>query len=207
VSAATWTAFLLTATVIVVTPGTGSLYTVATGLARGTRAALLAAVACTLGVLPHLLAAVTGLAALLHASGVAFAVLKYLGVAYLLWMAWATWRGRREPLELDGGERGSAGRVLASGVTLNLLNPKLTLFFFAFLPQFVPAGTPGAAGRMLLLGGVFAGLTLVVFAAYGALAAGLRARVLARPRLVERLRAAFAASFAVLAGRLALETR
>ncbi|MCH1868658.1 LysE family translocator [Nocardioides sp. CFH 31398] len=207
-SAASWTAFLLTATVIVVTPGTGSLYTVATGLARGTRAALLAAVACTLGVLPHLLAAVTGLAALLHASGVAFAVLKYLGVAYLLWMAWATWRGRREPLEVDADRRpGGTRQVLVSGVTLNLLNPKLTLFFFAFLPQFVPAGTPGAAGRILLLGGVFAALTLVVFAAYGALAAGLRARVLARPRLVERLRAAFAASFAVLAGRLALETR
>ncbi|WP_299051824.1 LysE family translocator [uncultured Nocardioides sp.] len=205
-TAATWTGFLLTAAVIVVTPGTGSLYTVATGLARGSRAAVLAAVACTLGVLPHLLAAVTGLAALLHASGVAFAVLKYLGVAYLLLLAVATWRGRREPLELGEGAT-STPRVLGEGITLNLLNPKLTLFFFAFLPQFVPAGTPHASARMALLGGVFAALTFVVFSAYGVAAGTLRTRVLARPRLVERLRAAFAASFAVLAGRLALESR
>lgn len=201
-----WT-FLITAFVIVATPGTGAIFTIAAGLRRGPRAAVLAAVACTLGTLPHLVAALSGLAAVLHTSGVAFAVLKYLGVAYLLWMAWSTWRHRREPLTGTGQEHGSSWSVIGSGITLNLLNPKLTLFFFAFLPQFVPATAPHATAQMLMLSGVFMGLTFVVFAAYGVCAGLLRDRVLARPRLVERIQGFCAAAFAALGLRLAFETR
>lgn len=201
------TAFLLTALVIVATPGTGALFTIASGLARGTRAALLAAFACTLGTVPHLLAAITGLAAVLHASGVAFQSIKYAGVAYLLWMAWSTWRDTGALRVEDAPRAGSRRAVIVSGITLNLLNPKLTIFFFAFLPQFVPASAPHATVHMLLLSGVFMVMTLVVFAGYGAAAALLRDRVLARPRLVDRIRKAFAASFAVLGVRLAVESR
>src|SRR6478736_3712544 len=200
-------AFLLTSLVIVATPGTGALYTIATGLGRGTRASVLAAFACTLGILPHLLAAVTGLAAVLHASGVAFQTVKYLGVAYLLWMAWATWRDTGAlTVETDGGPS-SRRQVIASGITLNLLNPKLTIFFFAFLPQFVPAGSPHQLARMLLLSGVFMAMTFVVFVAYGAFAAAFRDRVLTRPRVVRRIRQAFAVSFVGLSARLAVESR
>lgn len=201
------TAFLLTSLVIVATPGTGALYAIAAGLTRGTRAAILAAVAGTLGTIPHLVAAVTGLAALLHASGVAFAVLKYAGVAYLLFMAWSTWRDRGAlTVDEDAAATGSTRAVLVSGITLNLLNPKLTIFFFAFLPQFVPAGS-GAVPAMLGLSAVFMVMTFVVFAVYGAWAAAVRDQVLSRPRVVDRMRKAFAASFAVLAGRLAFESR
>lgn len=200
-------AFLLTSFVIVATPGTGALYTLAAGLTRGARASVLAAFACTLGTLPHLLAAITGLAAVLHASGLAFAVLKYAGVAYLLWMAWSTWRdtGVLGVDETAGPVRRRT--VLAQGVTLNLLNPKLTIFFFAFLPQFVPAGSAHAVPHMLALSAVFMAMTFVVFAAYGVFAATVRDRVLARPRLVTRVRRAFALTFAGLGARLALETR
>ena len=200
-------AFLVTALVIVATPGTGAIFTIAAGLSRGPRAAVVAALACTLGTLPHLVAALTGLAAVLHASGVAFAVLKYLGVAYLLYMAWSTWTHRREPLDGTDQRAGSFRSVIWSGITLNLLNPKLTLFFFAFLPQFVPASTPGATAQMLLLSTVFVALTFVVFAAYGVCAGLLRERVLSRPRLVERIQGFFAAAFAALGLRLAFETR
>lgn len=199
-------AFLLTSFVIVATPGTGALYTIGTGLARGARASVLAAFACTLGTLPHMVAAITGLAAVLHASGVAFQTIKYLGVAYLLWMAWATWRDTGA-LAVGDGEQGSRRKVIASGITLNLLNPKLTIFFFAFLPQFVPAGSSHQLPRMLLLSGVFMAMTFVVFAAYGVTAGALRDRVLSRPRLVRRIRQAFAASFVALSGRLAVESR
>ncbi|MDO9454998.1 LysE family translocator [Nocardioides sp.] len=200
--------FLLTSLVIVATPGTGALYTLAAGLTRGARASVLAAFACTVGTVPHLVAAITGLAAVLHASGVAFAVIKYAGVAYLLWMAWSTWRDT-DALTVDEGERPAVSRrkVLAEGVTLNLLNPKVTIFFFAFLPQFVPAGSPGALPRMLLLSAVFMAMTFVVFAAYGVGAAAVRDKVLARPRLVARIRKAFAATFAALGARLAFESR
>lgn len=202
------TAFLLTSLVIVATPGTGALYAIAAGLTRGARAGILAAFAGILGIVPHMLAAITGLAALLHASGVAFSVIKYAGVAYLLWMAWSTWRDRGV-LTVDEGDEArtsSTRAVLVSGITLNLLNPKLTIFFFAFLPQFVPAG-PGAVPAMLGLSAVFMAMTFVVFAIYGVCAAAVRDQVLSRPRVLDRIRKAFAVSFALLAGRLAFETR
>jgi threonine/homoserine/homoserine lactone efflux protein len=199
--------FLVTALVIVATPGTGALFTIAAGLTRGTRAAMLAAFASTLGTVPHILAAITGLAALLHASGVAFEIVKYLGVAYLLWMAYSTWRDRGV-LAVDASEAPHSRRaVLWSGITLNLLNPKLTIFFVAFLPQFVPADSPYATLHMLALSAVFMALTLLVFALYGACAAALRDQVLSRPRVVDRIRKTFAVCFAGLAGRLAFETR
>ena len=211
----TW-AFLVTSLVIVASPGTGALYSIAVGLAQGTRASVVAAFACTLGTVPHLVAAITGLAAVLHASGVAFAVLKYLGVAYLLYMAWGTLprpkgphsKGRdRGLLVVEDAPETSNRAIIASGITLNLLNPKLTIFFFAFLPQFVPAGTPHATWRMLGLSAVFMAMTFVVFAAYGACAARLRDRVLARPRLVVRIRQFFALSFVALSARLAVQSR
>ena len=195
-------AFLVTALVVVATPGPGALYTIAAGLTRGARAAVLAAFACTLGIVPHLAAAVTGLAAVLQASALAFQVVKVLGVAYLLWMAWSTWRDTGV-LSADATPRPASWRgVVVQGVTVNLLNPKLTVFFFALLPQFADT-----AWRMLGLSAVFMAMTLVVFAAYGVAAARLRERVLARPRVLARVRKAFAVSFGALAARLATESR
>ena len=199
--------FLLTSLVICVSPGIGALFTLGAGLARGTRAGLLAAFACTLGTVPHAVAALTGLAAVLHASGVAFQAVKYAGVAYLLWMAWSTWRDTGA-LHVDTAASPSSVRsVITTGITANLLNPKLTIFFFAFLPQFVPAGSDSSLAWMLGLGGVFVAMTFLVFAGYALAAAALRHQVLARPRVVQRVRRGFAACFVLLSGRLALETR
>ncbi|MET9431798.1 LysE family translocator [Streptomyces sp. NPDC003036] len=200
------TEFLLTSLVVVATPGTGVLYTVAAGLSRGTRAAAVAAVGCTLGTLPHLAAALTGLAALLHTSALGFRILTYLGVAYLLSMAWSTLRDK-DAFTVDDRDRAaappSAARVIASGVLVNLLNPKLTLFFFAFLPQFTTPGEPGALPRMVQLSAVFMALTFVVFLLYGRFAAAMRSRVLTRPRVLTWLRRVFAGAFAALGARLA----
>ncbi|NSC20332.1 LysE family translocator [Streptomyces albus subsp. chlorinus] len=202
--------FLLTTLVIVVTPGTGVLFTVAAGLTRGRRAGLLAAAGCTLGTLPQALAALTGLAALLHASAVAFQVLKYLGVAYLLWMAWSTLRDKSALTagdadeEADGPAPRTARQIIVSAVLLNFLNPKLTLFFVAFLPQFVAGDDPHALGRMAELSGFFVLLTFAVFAVYGLVAAAVRTQVVSRPRVVRWMRRLFAGAFAVLGVRLAL---
>ncbi|KUN28869.1 lysine transporter LysE [Streptomyces antibioticus] len=201
-------AFLLTTLVVVATPGTGVVYTLAAGLSRGRRASVVAAFACTLGIVPHVLATVTGLAALLNASAAAFQVLKYAGVAYLLWMAWASLRDRDAiTAEPDAPAPSSAGRVIARGVLINLLNPKLTIFFFAFLPQFVSAGEPHALPRMLALSGVFMLATFVVFAAYGVLAASVRSHVISRPRVMTWLRRSFAGSFVLLGAKLATAER
>lgn len=157
--------FLITSLIVVATPGTGVLYTIAAGFARGARASMVAAVGCTLGIVPHMLAAITGAAALLHTSATAFQTLKYLGVAYLLYMAWSTLRERGAfTVDEDRAPR-SARKVIVSGVLINILNPKLTIFFFAFLPQFVSPSEPYALLRMLELSAVFMLLTLVVFVA------------------------------------------
>jgi threonine/homoserine/homoserine lactone efflux protein len=199
--------FLLTSLVVVITPGTGVLYTMAAGLHRGVRASIIAAVGCTLGIIPHMVAAITGVAALLHTSAVAFQTLKYLGVAYLLYMAWVTWRDKGAlTVEKDVQQR-SATRVVVSGVLLNFLNPKLTIFFFAFLPQFVPADSAGAVSHMVYLSAVFMAVTLVVFSLYGVFAAAVRTKVFSRPRVVAWVRRSFGATYLVLAGRLAAQTR
>lgn len=129
--------FLITTLVIVATPGTGVLYTLAAGLSRGAHASIIAAVGCTLGIVPHMLAAITGLATLLHTSAVAFQSLKYLGVVYLLYLAWNTLREKGALAAAEQKAPRSALKVITSGVLINILNPKLTIFFFAFLPQFV----------------------------------------------------------------------
>jgi len=196
-------AFLLTTLVVVATPGTGVVYTLAAGLSRGPRASVVAAFACTLGIVPHVLATVTGLAALLNASAVAFQTVKYAGVAYLLYMAWATVRDKEViDVDQDAAPR-SAGRVIVRGVLINLLNPKLTIFFLAFLPQFVSPSEPHALPRMLALSGVFMLATFVVFAGYGVLAASVRSQVISRPRVMAWLRRGFAGSFVLLGVKLA----
>jgi threonine/homoserine/homoserine lactone efflux protein len=199
--------FLLTSLVIVATPGTGVLYTLAAGLSRGARASIVAAVGCTLGIVPHLAAAITGAAALLHTSAVAFQTVKYLGVAYLLYMAWATWKDRGAlTVEEDAAPR-SARRVITSGVLINILNPKLTIFFFAFLPQFVSTSDSNALVRMLGLSAVFMAMTFGIFAVYGVFAAAARRHVISRPRFVTGMRRFFAVTFVALGARLAAESR
>lgn len=199
--------FLLTSLVIVATPGTGALYTVAAGMSRGVRASLVAAVGCTLGTVPHLAAAITGTAALLRASGLAFEAVKFLGVAYLLYMAWSTWRDKSLlTVESDAAPKTST-QVIRSAVLINLLNPKLTIFFFAFLPQFVPSGSPHALARLLGLSAVFMLMTFVVFGVYGVFAASVRTHLIERPQVVDRLRRLFAVSFVALSAKLATTAR
>lgn len=197
-------AFLITSLVVVATPGTGAIYTVAAGLHRGRRASLVAAAGCTLGIVPHLVAAITGLAAVLHASAVAFSVIKYAGVAYLLYLAWQVWRDRSGLETESAATPPSSAGVIGRAVLVNVLNPKLTIFFFVFLPQFVQPDHPAALRQMLALSSVFMVLTFVVFAGYGVFAAGMRSKVLGRPRVVAWLRRVFAGSYVALAGRLAL---
>ncbi len=199
--------FLLTSLIVVASPGIGVLYTLAAGLGRGARSGLVAAFGCTLGIIPHMAAAVMGLAALLHASALAFQAMKYLGVAYLLWMAWGTLRERGAlRVEQEPTPR-SAATVIIDAVVINILNPKLSIFFLAFLPQFVDAAEPHPLARMLELGAVFMLLTFAVFAVYGLSAAAIRDRVISSPVVLTWMRRAFAGAFAALGVKLALAER
>jgi threonine/homoserine/homoserine lactone efflux protein len=199
--------FLITSLIVVASPGTGVLYTLAAGLSRGSRASVVAAFGCTLGIVPHMAAAVMGLAALLHTSALAFHTLKYLGVAYLLFMAWSALKEHGAlRVEQEVGAR-SAVQVITSAVLINILNPKLSIFFFAFLPQFVSATESHPLSRMLELSAVFMGLTFVVFVGYGLFAAAIRNHVVSRPRVLTWMRRMFAAAFVALGAKLALAER
>ena len=199
--------FLVTSLIVVLLPGTGVVFSVSTGILQGRRASVYAALGCTLGIVPHLLASVLGLAAVMHTSAVAFDLLKYAGVAYLLYLAHATWRDR-SALALDARAlKAHPLGIVVKAILLNLLNPKLTIFFLAFLPQFVEAGSPSAFGHLLVLSGVFMAMTFVVFVLYGALAHAFRRHVAGSVRVQAWLRRSFAAAFAGLGAKLALTDR
>jgi threonine/homoserine/homoserine lactone efflux protein len=201
------TGFFVTSLIVVVSPGTGVLYTVAAGLSRGRRASIVAAFGCTLGIVPHMAAAILGLAALLHTSAIAFQSLKYLGVAYLLYLAWRTLREQGAlRVEADTRSRSSA-QVIVSAIAVNVLNPKLSIFFVAFLPQFVAAEEPNRLTYMVELSVVFMLLTFAVFVVYGLFAASIRRHVISRPRVLTWMRRTFAGAFVALGAKLAFAER
>ena len=199
--------FLITSLIVVAAPGTGVLYTLAAGLSRGSRASIVAAFGCTLGIVPHMAAAILGLAALLHASAVAFQIFKYAGVAYLLYLAWMTLKEHGAlKVEKDTSRRSSL-QVIVTAILINFLNPKLSIFFMAFLPQFVDTGEAHPVLRMGELSAVFMVMTFVVFVGYGLFAAAVRDHVISRPRVLAWMRRSFAAAFVALGVKLAFADR
>lgn len=197
--------FLLTAFVVVIAPGTGVIYTLAIGLGQGRWPAIAAAFGCTIGIVPHLLAATLGLAALLHTSALLFQAVKFAGVAYLLYLAW-------QALKSDGAlavradrDSDALWRIARRGALINILNPKLSIFFLALLPPFLSGNPATATVEMVAMGAVFMLLTFGVFVIYGLFAAQTRDWLLSSARTLRWLNRSFAAIFVALAGRLALE--
>ena len=199
--------FLLTSLVVVVMPGAGVLYTLAFGLGQGARASVLAALGCTLGILPHILASTLGLAALLHTSAVLFQAVKLLGVVYLFYMAWQILRAQGALQVSAQKDPVASVAIVTNGFLLNILNPKLSIFFLAFLPLFVPANAESPSLLMLALGGVFMALTLAVFIVYGVFAAAARQSVISRPHVMKWLRLGFAGAFGLIGIRLLIDQR
>ena len=195
--------FLLAALIVVLMPGTGAVYTLGVALARGGAASVAAAFGCTLGILPAVLAAALGLSAILHAGALAYTALKWAGVAYLLYLAVQTLRGGG-PLNVSRtGAAASCARIARTGALISVLNPKLSVFFLAFLPQFIDPAQ-AAAPQLAAMSAVFMGLTFAIFVLYGLLAAGLAARILRSDRAMAWISRASAAAFAAMGLRLAL---
>ncbi len=197
--------FLLTALVVVVAPGTGVIYTLAVGLGRGRWPSVMAALGCTFGIVPHLLAATFGLAAVLHTSALLFQIVKFAGVAYLLYLAWQALKSGGA-LAVSRDARPEPGwRIARRGALINILNPKLSIFFLALLPPFLSGSPASATVEMIWLGGVFMAMTFGVFVLYGIFAAAARDWLLASERAMRWLNHGFATIFAALGARLALE--
>ena len=200
--------FLITALIVVLIPGTGVVYTVATGLTAGRRESIAAAFGCTLGIIPAIAASVLGLAAILHTSALLFQALKYAGVAYLLYLAWQTLR-ESGPLKITGKPAVSRSfyAIARTGCLINVLNPKLSVFFLAFLPQFISVGAGSPTAQMLTLGGIFMAMTFLVFVVYGAFAALIGEKILKSATAMTWMRRTVAATFAGFGLRLAFADR
>lgn len=199
--------FLITSFIIVLIPGTGAVFTVSTGLMQGRKASIWAALGCTLGIVPHLLATIAGLAAIMHTSALAFSLLKYAGVLYLLYLAYATWKDRSAFSFDSAPKETKAVAIVIKAILLNMLNPKLTIFFLAFLPQFVSASAAWPLGQMLVLSGVFMIMTFIVFTLYGLLANSFRALVMNSKSVQDWMRRGFASAFAGLGVHLAFSEK
>lgn len=198
------TEFLLTSLIVVLIPGTGVIYTVSTGLFLGWRSSIAAAIGCTAGIIPHLAASILGLSAILHLSAVAFQCVKFAGAIYLLYLAWSMWR-ETGTLKLNSSStKKGLWQIAAKGFVLNILNPKLSIFFLAFLPLFIAANTVSPLFDMLVLSMVFMGMTLIVFILYGALANSVSRHVVDSPRAIVWLKRSFAITFALLGFKLAM---
>jgi threonine/homoserine/homoserine lactone efflux protein len=196
--------YFVTSIVVILLPGTGVLYTLAIALGRGFKPSIAAALGCTLGILPAAIASIVGLAAILHTSALAFQAIKYLGVAYLFYMAWNIMRDGGTFDVSENKQLTSTRRTIMNGMLLNVLNPKLSLFFMAFLPQFVPPNADGATMTLTVLAAIFMMLTFVVFVGYGACAALARDYVISRPIVMTWMKRLFAGTFGFLGLKLAL---
>jgi len=201
------TEFIITSLIVVLIPGTGVIYTISTGLFQGSRASLFAALGCTAGIIPSLIACIMGLAVVIHTSALAFQIIKFAGVAYLLYLAWMMWKETDALTLKDEAREVEVLAISLRGFLINILNPKLTLFFLAFLPQFIPANVTSPVVNMLVLGGVFMGMTLAVFILYGLLANYARNYIVDSPKITQYIQRTFAASFALLGAKLALSER
>lgn len=197
--------FLLTAFVVVIAPGAGVIYTLALGLGQGRRASVAAAFGCTFGIVPHLLAAIFGLAAILHTSAILFTAVKFAGVGYLLYLAWQAVRSDGALAIQPNRSRDADWRIARQGALINILNPKLSIFFLALLPPFLSGNPATATSEMMAMGAIFMAMTFAVFVAYGIFAAAARDYLLQSERVMRWLNRGFAAIFAALARRLALE--
>ncbi len=201
------TEFIITALIVVLIPGTGVLYTVSTGLFMGVRASILAVIGSTAGIIPHLLATIFGLAALLHVSAVAFQVVKFIGVAYLFYLAWNMWKETGTFEIKEENKKRDASGIIMKGFLINILNPKLSIFFLAFLPQFVPATSINPVNHLLVLSITFMALTFAVFLLYGICAGMFNELILKSPKVIKNAQRSFAFAFAALGTKLAFTDR
>ncbi len=199
--------FMITSLIVVLIPGTGVIYTLSTGLFLGWRASIFAAFGCTVGIIPHLLISILGLATIIHASAIAFQVIKFIGVAYLLYLAWSMWRETGVLKIKSENKNKGVWKIAIKGFLINILNPKLSLFFMAFLPQFIPPETGSPILNMLLLSGIFMGMTLFVFIVYGLFAHSVRAYVIHSANITKMAQRTFAVIFAMLSAKLAMAER
>lgn len=196
--------FILTSLVVILIPGTGVIYTVSTGLSSNRKYCIVAAIGCTLGIIPHLIASILGISAIMHTSATIFKVVKYIGVIYLVYLGYGLIKSRDMIVLDEKREKVHSLRIIGKGVLLNLLNPKLTLFFLSFIPQYLVPSKYGYTTQMIILSLIFMGMTLLVFILYGVLANSFKHFIKNSRRVTERIQQSFGLIMIGFAAKLAI---
>jgi threonine/homoserine/homoserine lactone efflux protein len=206
-TASTLIYFLGASMALTIAPGPDNTFIVAQGISRGRKAAVVTALGMCSGVSVHTTAAALGISALLYSSAAAFTILKYAGAAYLLFLAYKALKEQQVLLPQGTADGQSPWVMFRRGFIMNVVNPKVALFFLAFLPQFVSPGEESAALQMLLLGLLFMAQAVVLFGAIGWLSGSVGNLILRRPRMARWFGRLSAGIFASLGIRLALAER
>jgi len=199
--------FLITTLIVVLIPGTGVIYTMSIGLFIGKKESLFAAIGCTLGIVPHLIAAIFGLSAILHTSAVAFTTLKIIGVIYLLYLAYCMWK-ENGMIKIENNQKSNTPiKIAIRAFLMNILNPKLSIFFLAFLPQFISPTSITPINDMVILSLIFMALTFIVFTIYGIFAHKAKTFINNSPKIMLRIQRVFASIFVIFSAKLAMAQR
>lgn len=190
--------FVTAAVLLTLMPGPDILFVLTQGMTRGWRAGVVFAAGLCTGLVAHVTAAALGISVLLMSSEAAFMALKFAGAAYLLYLAFKAFRARREnhfPVDAGGGV---VGKLYRRGILMNLLNPKVILFFLAFFPQFVDEKAGQPVGQIFLLGMIFIVQAFVIFSLVAVLAGRLARPLMSNSRVALWVNVAEAAIYAVI---------
>ena len=202
-------AFLAASALVTIAPGPDNLMVLSVGISRGRAAGIGFGLGCAMGCFTHTLWATLGIGAVVLASEATFTTLKMAGAAYLVYIGIMAWRyaGKMAPIKLDQGSAEPIGAHMRRGFIANVINPKVALFFIAFLPQFVDPSRGAVWAQMLLLGTLFAAQTVLIFGGLGWFAGNIGVRLQQRPRLAVWLDRGAGAIFIGLALHLATAGR
>lgn len=199
--------FFVTSITVILMPGPAMIFVITNGLTRGTKASIAAAFGTTSGVSFHMLCAAFGLAVIMKTSAIAFGIVKFAGAAYLIYLAIKTLINKDDIVSDGIISEKSRNSIFLQGFIINILNPKLSIFFLAFLPQFLSPDKLAVTSQTLLLGSVFMSMTIVIFIGYGVFASALRRRVLQSPKILKAIKWCFSSVFMGLGVRLALSDK
>lgn len=198
--------FLVTSFIIILIPGTGVTYTISTGITKGKRASIFAALGCTIGIIPHLCISIALSSFIINMSNNSFFILKLIDAIYLLYLGIGMIRSKTNFDLINNKSEEKVGTIIRSGILINLLNPKLTLFFFSFLPQYAKSINDNYITECFLYGFTFMIVTLLVFIGYGLLAGISNNFFMNSPKRISYLQKIFGIIFIVFATQLAFSS-
>lgn len=199
--------FIAVSMLLTIAPGPDILYVITQSITRGKRAGIATALGLSTGLIVHTTAAAFGVSAILQQSAIAFTILKYAGAIYLFFLAWKAFQEKEHLLSDKPVQNKGTGSLYRQGIYMNILNPKVGLFFLAFLPQFVNSNAGNSSEQMVLLGILFMLQTIIIFSTVATFAGIFSNKILSRPNIAKYINYVKCSVFALIGIKLVLTDR